>query len=85
MLRFVLLLVLIVLVARGFWRMVDGIVEGVTGRRSTHVPSRGVQMVRDPVCGTFVLPERAVTLSGGRQRVFFCSTTCRDKYRARTA
>ena len=25
-------------------------------------------MVRDPVCGTFVLPERAVTLVDGRDR-----------------
>ena len=85
MLRLLLLLVLIVLLARGFWRMVDGVVEGLTGRGSTEVPGRGVHMVRDPVCGTFVLPERALTLSDGRQRVFFCSTNCRDKYRARTA
>jgi YHS domain-containing protein len=85
MLRLLLLLVLIVLLARGFWRMVDGVVEGLTGRGSTGVPGRGVQMVRDPVCGTFVLPERALTLSDGRQRIFFCSATCRDKYRARTA
>jgi YHS domain-containing protein len=85
MLRFVLLGVLIVLLARGFWRMVDGIVEGVSGRGSAQVPDRGMPMVRDPVCGTFVLPERAVTLGDGRQRVFFCSTTCRDKYRPRRA
>jgi YHS domain-containing protein len=85
MLRLLLLLVLIVLLARGFWRMVDGVVEGLTGRGSTGVPGCGVQMVRDPVCGTFVLPERALTLSDGRQRIFFCSATCRDKYRARTA
>jgi hypothetical protein len=85
MLRLLLLLVLIVLLARGFWRMVDGIVEGLTGRGSTAVPGRGVQMVRDPVCGTFVLPDRALTLGDGRQRIFFCSATCRDKYRARTA
>jgi YHS domain-containing protein len=85
MLRLLLVLVLIVLMARGFWRMVDGIVEGLTGRGSTGIPGHGVQMVRDPVCGTFVLPERALTLSDGRQRIFFCSATCRDKYRARTA
>jgi YHS domain-containing protein len=85
MLRLLLMLVLIVMLARGFWRMVDGIVEGLTGRGSTGVPGRGVQMVRDPVCGTFVLPERALTMSDGRQRIFFCSATCRDKYRARTA
>jgi YHS domain-containing protein len=42
-------------------------------------------MVRDPVCGTFVLPASAVTLADGRARIYFCSETCRDKYRARTA
>ena len=42
-------------------------------------------MARDPVCGTFVLPDRAVTLVDGRARLFFCSEACRDKYRARTA
>jgi hypothetical protein len=40
-------------------------------------------MVRDPICGTFVLPDRAVSLTDGRQRVFFCSTACRDTYRER--
>jgi YHS domain-containing protein len=41
-------------------------------------------MVRDPICGTFVVPERAVALSaGGGQRLYFCSTECRDKYRSR--
>jgi hypothetical protein len=85
MLRLLLMLVLIVMLARGFWRMVDGIVEGLTGRGSSGVPGRSVQMVRDPVCGTFVLPERALTLGDGRQRIFFCSAACRDKYRARTA
>jgi len=39
-------------------------------------------MVRDPVCGTFVLPERALVVSDGRQRVYFCSSRCRDAYRA---
>jgi len=42
-------------------------------------------MVRDPVCGTYVIPDRAVALSDGSGQVFFCSTNCRDKYRARTA
>ena len=49
MLRFVLILILIVFVARAFWRLVDGMLEGLTGsRRRTPVPQRGVQMVRDP-------------------------------------
>ena len=88
MLRLALLLILFVFIARAFWRLVDGVIEGVGGQRRTPVrPNRqgGVQMVRDPVCGTFILPDRAVTITDSRQRMFFCSTTCRDKYRARTA
>jgi YHS domain-containing protein len=86
LLRLILFLVLGIFVARAFWRLVDGIVAGVSGRplgRSTDVPQQSVQMVRDPICGTFLLPERAVMLSDGRTRVFFCSNACRDKYRGR--
>jgi YHS domain-containing protein len=93
MLRFALLAILIPLLARMFWRAVDHFIAGVTGQTAQPrhpasrppAPSQGVHMVRDPVCGTFVLPERAVTLLDGRSRVFFCSDACRDKYRARTA
>jgi YHS domain-containing protein len=84
--RFVLLLVLFIIISRLFWRIVDSFVEGMTGqRRHPRVSDRGVPMARDPVCGTFVLPDRAVTLVDGRARLFFCSEACRDKYRARTA
>ena len=85
--RFVLFLVLSILLSRAFWRIVSSFTEGLTGRaqRPSAPPQQGVQMVRDPVCGTFVLPERAVALVDGRTRVFFCSDACRDKYRARTA
>ena len=87
MARVLLFLVLSILLSRAFWRIVSSFVEGLTGRehRSPAPPQQGVQMMRDPVCGTFVLPERAVTLVDGRTRVFFCSDACRDTYRARTA
>ena len=87
MLRLALFIVLGIIVARAFWRLVDGIVEGVSGRPKGargQVPTRGVQMVRDPVCGTFVLPDHALTIGDGRSRVFFCSGACRDKYRTST-
>ena len=88
MLRLALILVFFIFLARAFWRVVDGVIEGVSGKPRT--PARqdragSVQMVRDPVCGTFLLPERAVTLTNGRERIFFCSTACRDRYRARSA
>ena len=89
MARLVLLLVLIIIISRMFWRVVDSFIEGVTGqsRRGRHprVPEQGVPMARDPVCGTFVVRERAVSLVNGRTRLFFCSEACRDKYRAKTA
>jgi YHS domain-containing protein len=86
MLRFVLLLLLFMFVARAFWRVIDGVIEGVTGEaRGRRTPQRRVQMMRDPVCGTFVVPDRALTLTDGSERVYFCSTRCRDEYRARTA
>jgi YHS domain-containing protein len=85
MLRLLLFIILAVFVARAFWRMFDGIVEGASGGRDkTGVPNRGVAMVRDPVCGTFVVPERAIVLVDGRERLHFCSDGCRDQYRARS-
>jgi len=82
-LRVVLIAVMIVLLARAFWRVVDGILEGLSGPPRPSVPQRGVPMARDPVCGTYVVPERAVTVADGPRVVYFCSTACRDKFRAR--
>ena len=82
--RYILLFLLIAFLARALWRLLGGFIEGVTGTpRGARVPQRGVQMVRDPVCGTFVVPSRAVMLVEGAARVHFCSDRCRDQYRAR--
>lgn len=82
--RLVLLLILLVIAVRIYSRIAaafrEGMQQGAQG--SPRVPAQGVQMVRDPVCGTFVLPERAVTLVHGRTRLYFCSAACRDKYHA---
>ena len=86
LLRIALLMILFALVARAFWRLFDGIVEGAVGsRRGGGVPERSVPMVRDPICGTFVVPDRAVTLVEGRTRIHFCSDACLDRYRARSS
>jgi YHS domain-containing protein len=87
LLRAVLEIVLIFLVARALWRLVGGILQGMSQpqRRSPRSSDPAVPMARDPVCGTFVLPDRAVAIADGTRRVYFCSTACRDKYRSRTA
>ena len=83
MARLVLYVILLILLARALNRLWYGLVEGFSGgTRHTQVPQHGVQMVRDPVCGTFVVPNRALSLSTGRQQLYFCSSKCRDNYRA---
>ena len=81
MLRVLLFMLLAFYVSRAVWRLLDGIVEGASAQPRGRAPERGVAMVRDPVCGTFVLPGSAVALADGRSRVYFCSEACRDKYR----
>ena len=83
MFRLLLVLVLIVFIGRAFWQLVDGVVEGATGRKRTGGAgrSRGIAMARDPVCGTFVVPERAVAMTVAGQQLYFCSDACRDRYR----
>ncbi len=87
MLRFLLLSLLLTLAVRAVGRLLDGIAQGIRGETgpAPRVPQRGVQMARDPVCGTFVVPDRAVSMTIGRDRLYFCSAACRDKYRAKTA
>jgi YHS domain-containing protein len=93
MLRFILLSILLTIVFRAVARLWSGIVRGMQGQvgysgprqsgGASGVPRRGVQMARDPVCGTFVVPERAVALSASMgERIYFCSAACRDKYRS---
>jgi YHS domain-containing protein len=83
MIRLVFYAVLLILFVRAMSRLWSGIVQGFTAPASgrVDVPARGVHMVRDPVCGTFVVPERAVALSVGHEQIYFCSVSCRDKYR----
>ena len=85
-LRLLLISILLTLAVRAAGRLIGGIIDGIRAQpRGTDVPQRGVQMVRDPICGTYILPDRAVTIHDGGRRVYFCSEACRDKYRARTA
>jgi YHS domain-containing protein len=81
MLRIILLGVLLIIVARIFWRVVDGIIEGASGgRREVRA---GVKLQRDPVCGTYVAPSSALSLTAGGTTQYFCSEKCRNEYLAR--
>ena len=93
MLGFALDAIFTLLAIRAIWKLLQGVIQGMSGpsrqspqggqSRAGGVPARGVQMARDPVCGTYVVPDRAVSLSVGRQTMYFCSDACRENYRAK--
>lgn len=55
--------------------------SGGSGRSSRRVPpAKGGSLVRDPVCGTYVEPARAVSTRTGDAVIYFCSETCRRTF-----
>jgi YHS domain-containing protein len=85
MLRVILLALLILIVARAFWRVMDGVIEaaGGGGRSPRGRATPSVKLQRDPVCGTFVSPSSALAHTNGESTLYFCSERCRDEYLAR--
>ena len=84
MIRFLLLAVLFIMVARAFWKLVDSVIEGsrgVTGGRRGPVPA--VRLVRDPVCGTYVPPRPALSVTAAGTTHYFCSEQCLHEYQGR--
>jgi YHS domain-containing protein len=81
MTRLILLTILLIVVARLFWRLMDGVIAGARGdpasRRRGHAP---VKLVRDPVCGTYVPPRAALSVTAGGSTHYFCSEECRSKF-----
>ncbi len=89
MIRAILIGILLLLIARAFWRLMDGVIEAFGGTKRTRSrraesETAATKLVKDPVCGTHVSPSSAVRLSAGGHTHYFCSEHCRDQYR-RTA
>lgn len=87
MARFLLLFVLFIVIARTFWRFFDALVRGATGAapqggRRSGTPA-AVKMSQCPVCGTYVVPGKAISVVSGGSPVYFDSETCRAEYQSR--
>ena len=84
MVRAILLFLLVLFFTRFVLRLLRGIAEGARSpagsppHRPAHPPA--VKMVADPVCGTYVVPGKALQLARGREMVYFCSDKCRDEW-----
>ncbi len=96
MVGWMLRLLLLFMVIRAVMLIVGGIVRGLIG--AAQVPSQdgsgtgggGVArsqgtLVQDPVCGTYVLQERALVARTAEGTAFFCSERCRSAYDAGAA
>jgi YHS domain-containing protein len=84
--RWILLFILLLIIGRLFWRMVDGIIEAAGGTpRSQRAPTRrpAVRLVRDPVCGTHVAPGASLSLAADGTTHYFCSEKCRTEFTKR--
>jgi YHS domain-containing protein len=79
--RVLLIALLLLFFARAIWRLIEGIVAGASLPGGASGPLQKAEpMVRDPVCGTFVLPSRALSLASGARVEYFCSEQCRTAF-----
>jgi hypothetical protein len=86
--RFILLLVLFLVVARTLWRFIDAVIRGASGPAQARGPRGGgppasVKMSQCPVCGTYVVPGKAISLTSGGSTLYFDTDKCRGEYQAR--
>ena len=75
----ILKILLFLIVVRLLWRFARGVMEGYAPERQ----ARSVGLVRDPVCGVFVVPSQALTAVAEGETKYFCSEKCRAEFRRR--
>ncbi len=79
MTRLILWLILALVIGRMVWRFVYAILEGA-GMLQGRVDRSAVKLVRDPVCGVYVVPSKALTAGSGSSVKYFCSEKCRQQW-----
>jgi YHS domain-containing protein len=80
LLRVALFLILIAVVLRSAYRFLEGVIEGASGGSAPTSRQVGEHMVKDPVCGTYVVQARALTAMRGQQTAWFCSSRCQQAW-----
>ena len=87
-LRIFLFVVMALFALRAIGRFMGGMAQGARpgrprrpGPRPADVP---VKMAKDPVCGTFVVPGKALSTTAGGATLWFCSERCRAEFARRS-
>ena len=87
MARFLLLLVLFSVIARLLWRFLESVVRGASGPAPqggrSGGPPASVKMQQCPVCGTYVVPGKAISSVRDGAPIYFDSEKCRAEYQSR--
>jgi YHS domain-containing protein len=86
--RFILLFILILAAARFFWRLVEAVMRGAMGPPAAGAgrgggPPASVKMQPCPICGTYVVPGKAISSVRAGAPVYFCSDKCHAEYQSR--
>ena len=68
-----------VLIIRLIWKFFAGMVTAARDPRP-RTAKPGVALVRDPVCGVYVEPARALAVRSGPATHYFCSKQCRRSF-----
>ena len=81
MLRLIIWAVLLIVIGRIVWRFMYAIFDGAGMLKGPGQRERAaVKLVRDPICGVFVVPGKALTSGSGTATRYFCSEKCRDQW-----
>ena len=76
----ILRIILVLLIVRAVLMLVRGVIQGASaGPQQASPPHRG-QLLRDPICGVYVTPEKAITERSGVGTAYFCSEECRQAW-----
>jgi YHS domain-containing protein len=84
--RFLALAILGLLVYLIVRASVNAFLAGFRGG-NRRVPARGAgtdELVKDPVCETYIPRRKAISRGSGSETRYFCSVACADRYAARS-
>jgi YHS domain-containing protein len=79
--RLVLFLLLALMLVRSALRFLAGLAAGASPQSTARPPKQVMgHMVKDPVCGTYVVEGRALKAERGRETAWFCSAECQNTW-----
>ena len=80
MTKLIVWLVLLLILGRFVWRFMYAVFEGAGLLKENRNEPPAVKLVRDPICGMYVVPGKALSAGSGSGTQYFCSEKCRQQW-----